>query len=239
MHSRCLFLLALLALLALPLLASTSTGAAQNGASLSVDPPSQTVEPTAGEFEVRIMVDDVTNEQGLGGYTLAIEYDNSVINAKAINDTGFIESTENAVICPASGIDNDVGRLAHLCLTIPVIPQPGPQTTEPQPLVRVTFEPVGEGTTTLDISETTIIDPNGDDIPATTMNGEVTVGAAAPSTAPATVQPASDRSGDSDGDGNTGLFVGVGVGGAAVLALAVGGLAYWQRRSARAGNEPR
>jgi len=139
---------------------------AQQTARLSIDPPTQTVAPSQGTFQVRIMVDDVINEQGLGGYTLVMEYDPSVLEARSIADSGFIESTDNAVLCPTSGIDKDEGRLAHFCLTLPILAQPGPQTSAPQLLVTVTFEPVGEGTTTLDISETSLVDAQGDDLNA-------------------------------------------------------------------------
>lgn len=165
----------LVPLLALLLLAGGGRLAAQQPASIWVDPPSQTVGLEEGAFEVRIMVDDVTNPDGLGGYTLVMNYDPAVVRGLTITDTGFVSSTDNPVLCPASAIDNDEGVLAHLCFTLPIIPGAGPQTSEPQALVVVRFEPVAAGSTTLDISETTIIDPAGNGLEAATSNGEVSV----------------------------------------------------------------
>ena len=226
--------LLLLALLVILLPTSMSRLRAQETAKLSVDPPAQTVAPSQRAFEVRVTVDDVTNEQGVGGYTLVMEYDPSVLEARSIGDSGFIESTDNPVLCPTSGIDNDEGRLAHLCLTLPILAQPGPQTSDPQLLVTVTFEPVGEGTTTLDISETKLVDAQGDDLEATTTNGQVTVGSAASPTGEpasvATLEVGSEEQSDSDGGTNIGLYIGLGVAVALVVAL-LGGLALWRRRA--------
>ena len=163
---------------------------AQEGASLSVDPASQTVGLEDGAFEVRILVDDVTTDQGLGGYTLVMDYDPNVLRALTITDSGFVASTGNAVVCPASAIDNDAGRLAQFCFTIPIFSQPGPQTSDPQVLARVTFEPVGEGATTLDISGTTLTDPRGSTTVAPAANGEVTVRLNSTSTAPTATEEA-------------------------------------------------
>ena len=218
----------LLALLALLLLAG-GRASAQEGPSLSVDPVAQAVEPDAGPFEVRILVDDVTTPQGLGGYTLVMSYDPSVVQARTIADSGFVASTENPVICPSSGIDNDAGRLAHLCLTIPILAQPGPQTSEPRVLARITFEPVGEGLTTLDISETTLIDPEGNELAATATSGAVTVGSGI---TPQLTQPALDaEETESDGGGNAGLLIGLGIAAFVIVAL-LGVVALLRRRRA-------
>ena len=209
---------------------------AQQTARLSVDPPTQTVAPSQGTFQVRIMVDDVINEQGLGGYTLVMEYDPSVLEARSIADSGFIESTDNAVLCPTSGIDKDEGRLAHFCLTLPILAQPGPQTSDPQLLVTVTFEPLGEGTTSLDISETSLVDAQGDDLEATTTDGRVTVGSAPPASPTgelppvATAEVGSEEQSESDGGTNIGVYIGLGVTAVLVVTL-LGGLVLWRRRA--------
>ena len=160
---------------ALLLFAVPEGASAQTGPSLFIDPPARTVPLDGGAFDVRVMVDDVTNEQGLGGYTLVMIYDPSVVHARTVTDSGFVESTQNAVVC-TNGIDNDLGRLAQLCFTLSFFEQPGPQTSEPQLLATVTFEPVGEGTTSLDISsESTLTDARGNTLAATVSNGTVTV----------------------------------------------------------------
>jgi len=163
---------------------------AQDGPILSVDPASQIVELGAGPFEVSLMVSNVTTPDGLGGYTLAMAYDPSVINGLAITDSGFVNSVGAQAICPSSGIDNDTGILAHFCFTIPLIPEPGPTASGPQALVNISFEAVGEGTSIIDIAESAIIDPQGNVLAATTSNGQVTVGlSAGPEASDTTANP--------------------------------------------------
>ena len=207
---------------------------AQEAPSLSVDPVAQTVEPQDGAFEVRILVDDVTTAQGLGGYTLVMSYDPSVVQALTVANSSFLESTENPVICPASAIDNDAGRLAHLCITVPIIPGAGPQTSEPKVLARITFEPVSEGLTTLDIGESTLIDPDGNELAAVTSNGAVTVGSASPTQPASPTSESAPGADDTGGDGgqNVGLFVGLGIAGLVIVALLGAGLELRRRRRA-------
>jgi len=228
----------LLALLALATAGDRAT--AQERPRLFLDPPAQTVGLADGPFEVRLMVDDVATDEGLGGYTLAVAYDPAVVRGVAIEDSGYVSSTDNPVLCPATGIDNDAGRLAHFCFTIPVFFQPGPRTSEPRVLARVTFEPVGEGTTTLDIGESSIADPEGNQLPAARAHGEVTVGggpggpgtapgeATSDATAPTSGLPASGtRDGGSD---RTGLFLALLIAGIGGVALAGTFLAVRMRR---------
>ncbi len=207
---------------------------AQNGAVLFVEPASQTVAPGSGPFEVRLMVDDVTTAQGLGGYTLVMDYDSDVLQARRITDSGYLQATENTVLCPSTAIDNDEGRLAHFCLTIPVFAAEGPKPTEPAVLASITFEPAGEGTTALEIGETTIIDPEGSELQASTVDGQVFVGTGTPPQPTAT--PAGDRKGESGGGSNVGLYAGVGVG-IAALAVAVVVVGFVMRRRGAGGSQ--
>ena len=57
----------ILSLIALLLFTARGSAAAQTGPSLFIDPTAQTAPLDGDTFEVRIMVDDVTTEQGLGG----------------------------------------------------------------------------------------------------------------------------------------------------------------------------
>lgn len=147
----------------------------QSAPVLSVDPPAQTVALGDGAFEVRLLIDDVTNAQGLGGYTLLMTYDPLVLRAQSVDDSGFIASTGNASFCPSSVVDNDSGDVALFCLTIPIFAEPGPQAAEPQVLTRIVFEPLADGVTVLDISGSNATDPQGNDLGSMTINGQVTV----------------------------------------------------------------
>ena len=220
-------------LLLLPLVAGGRAGA-QEEAQLWVDPPAQNVGLGDVPFEVRVMVDNVTTADGLGGYTLVMNFDPAILKGRTITDTGYVASTGNPVICPASAIDNDEGVLAHLCFTLPIIPAPGPQASNPQALVRISFEPVAAGTATLDISETTIVDPQGNTLAATTTNGQVTVGGGPGAGPSVTEEPAGNSptatpaaggtqlppsgSRPDDGTGPTALYIGLIVAGIVGLA---------------------
>ena len=144
--------------------------------SVAVNPANQTVTLGDGPFDVNITVDDIKDPDGLGGYTLVLEYDAALLHGLAVVDSGYLASTGNAVACSDSGIDNDTGRLALFCFAIGFFdPPPGPLTNEPEVLAVVTFEPVGVGSTELDIAETTITDLLGNTLLASMINGKVTV----------------------------------------------------------------
>lgn len=211
-------------------LLGTGRAAAQDGALLFVEPAAQTIAPGSGPFEVRLMVDDVVSTEGLGGYTLVMSYDPQVIQAQRITDSGYLQITENTVLCPSSGIDNDDGRLAHFCFTVPVFAEEGPRPVEPSILARITFEPVGEGLTALEIDETTIIDPQGNDLPATTMDGQVFVGTG--TSQQPTAIPALDEPDGSAGGSNEGLYIAIGAGAAALIAVVIGITLVSRRRGA-------
>ena len=204
------------------LLAVAGAAEAQEEPSLSVDPVSQTIEPEAGAFEVRILVDDLSADLGLSGYTLAVRYDPSVVHALAVADSGFVASAGSPTTCPDTNIDNEAGRLEFFCFTSQTSSRPGAQTSEPQLLASITFEPSGEGLTLLDISQSSLIDAQASDLAISIFNGEVTVGIRSPAQAtptPGEQEPASDEGGGS------GLLISLGVAGlaiVAVLGLAIG-----------------
>jgi hypothetical protein len=166
-----LLALVLVAEIASPL----SVGQAQETPAIAVAPAQLTVSLTGGAFDIDITVEGVTTPDGLGGYTLALAYDPDVLRAVSVTDSGLVGSTGNSALCPASTIDNDAGRLAHFCFTLALFEEPGPQVGAPKTLATVRFEPVAAGMTALDISESSISDPQGNALAATTSNGSVAV----------------------------------------------------------------
>lgn len=209
----------------------TSYATAQTTATLSVDPPAQSVQPGAEEFVVRVMVDDVTGPDGLGGYALVMTYDNNVVEALTVEDSGFLETVENPVLCPSSAIDNNDGRLALFCLSVPVIPEPGPTTDEAVELAQVRFQPVSPGETVIDISETSILDPDGSDIESTATNGSVVIESPDDQVDAAPEIDAPDLAeSEEDGGMNAGALAGIGLGAAAATAVVGGGALLWLRR---------
>jgi hypothetical protein len=149
--------------------------AAQSAPTFSIEPASTAVSTDAPAFQVRLLIDDVTNVQGLGGYTLLMDYNPAAVRALTVEDSGYVGSTGNASLCPSSAIEHETGRLGLFCFTIPVFSGPGPRTDEPQVLAVISFEAVAPGSTVLDISDSTAIDPQGNGLGATTANGSVTV----------------------------------------------------------------
>ncbi len=223
MRKRGALLLVLAALLAV-----AGAAEAQEEPSLLVDPVSQTIEPEEGAFEVRILVNDLTADLGLSGYTLAVRYDPGVVNALAVADSGFVASAGSPTTCPESTIDNDAGRLEFFCFTSQISSGPGAQTSEPQLLASITFEPSGEGLTLLDISQSSLIDAQGNDLAIGIANGEVTVGFRSPAQAtptPGAQEPASDEGGGS------GLLIGLIVAGLAIVAVLGAAVALRSRQA--------
>ena len=216
-------------LLALALLLAVAGAAeAQEEPSLLVDPASQTIEPEAGAFEVRILVDDITADLGLSGYALTVRYDPGVVHALAVDDSGFLASAGSPTTCPESKIDNDAGRLEFFCFTSQISSRPGAQANEPQLLASITFEPRGEGLTLLDISQSSLIDDQGNDLTISIAGGEVTVGFRSLSEStptPGAQEPASDEG------GGLGLLIGLGIAGLAIVAAAGAAIGLRSRRA--------
>lgn len=187
--------------------------AAQEQASLSIDPPTLSIEPGSGPLEVRVLVSGVTQEPGLGGYALALTFDPAVLRAVSVVDSGLLEETGNPVTCPASATDNDAGQLALFCLAAPIFGENGVLAGEAELLATITFEPVAEGVTSLDLTDSSLVDPGGGHLPTVTENGQVTVGEPA-GAEPADAAPAAPREATAgrDGGGRTALYVGLGAG---------------------------
>ncbi len=144
--------------------------------SIFVDPANQTVYLSDEPVEVRLMVDDVKDPDGLGGYTLVMTYDPAVLHAMEATDTGYAESTGNDVICLSGTVDNIMGRLGLWCFVFGFLPPVlGPQPNAPVAIAVVTFEPVGEGSTELGISGTSITNALGTTLAVSTTNGKVIV----------------------------------------------------------------
>ena len=215
-------------LLALGLLLAVAGAAeAQEEPSLLVDPISQTIEPEASAFEVRILIDDITADLGLSGYTLTVRYDPGVVHALAVTDSGFVARPGSPTTCPETRIDNEAGRLEYFCFTSRTSPRPGAETSEPQLLASITFEPSGEGLTLLDISQSSLIDAQASDLAISIVNGEVTVGFRSPAQdTPGAQEQASDEG------GGMGLLIGLCIAGLAIVAV-LGAAAALRSRRAR------
>ncbi|MBI4571261.1 MAG: hypothetical protein HY723_04870 [Chloroflexi bacterium] len=208
---------------------------AQDVPSLAIDPPDLAIEPSSGPFEVRVLVQGVTEEPGLGGYALALAFDPDVLRAVSVVDGGLLEESGNPATCPASATDNDAGQLAHFCLSIPIFGETGVLADAPQVLAVVTFEPVGEGATTLDLTDSSLVDPQGGNLSTATANGRVTVGDPAATESTEEAGPAAEQASDGEGGGNAGLYLGIGIAAAVAAVLITVGVLFAVRRARSAG----
>jgi hypothetical protein len=168
--------------------APVSEGQSTSGPVVSTIPESPTVQADAASFEVEVFVSEVTNDAGLGGYDLFLNFDPTVIRVISVSDSGWLLSTNNIVICVPPYIDNTVGQAILSCVTVPLFVGPGPKTTRPQLLATALFQPVVPGISFLSLDGTALSDPQGVPLERTLEGSQVRI-APAQSTEPAPPTP--------------------------------------------------
>jgi len=147
--------------------------AAPSVVSIAADSP--TVSADVLSFPVNVSVNQITNETGLGGYDLYLNYNPSVIQAVSAVDSGFVQNSQNIVVCVSAYIDNTAGQIILSCVTVPLFLVNGPTSSTPQLLATATFRPVAPGISPLTLEGTTLTDPFGASLEMTIENGQVTV----------------------------------------------------------------
>ena len=171
----CRLRLAALAALAVAVLFAPAPAGAQADPTLSIVPESASVQSDATSFQTNIYVSRVTNETGLGGYDIYVNYNPSIVQAVSGTHSGFVENTENIVVCVSAYIDNTAGHIILSCVTVPLFLVNGPTSSTPQLLATATFRPVAPGISPLTLEGTTLTDPFGASLEMTIENGQVTV----------------------------------------------------------------
>ena len=171
----CRLRLAALAALAVAVLFAPAPAGAQADPTLSIVPESASVQSDATSFQTNIYVSRVTNETGLGGYDIYVNYNPSIVQAVSGTHSGFVENTENIVVCVSAYIDNTAGHIILSCVTVPLFVGNGPTAPDQQLLATVVFKPVAPGVSPLDLDSTALIDPNGTALAATLQGSQVSI----------------------------------------------------------------
>jgi hypothetical protein len=156
---------------------ATATPTPITGTLSFVDPASQTV-PLGSDFTVDVSIQEVTN---LGSYEWLLTYDPDLLAFVSVADGPFLGSTGRTVFCPGEILD--VGSIRWGCASSGTTP-PGPDGAGV--LSTITFSPLAEGTSALDLVWVQLSDPLGDNVPTAVLDGSVTVGPAPTPTATAT-----------------------------------------------------
>lgn len=160
-----------------------------------LDPPSQTVDVSSGDFTVNVMIDGVTN---LGAYEFQMTFDPNVVRFVGVENKPFLESTGRMLYCPPATLFYDqegelANRLRFSCATqYPTAVGPdGPDGSGV--LATVTFAPQGAGTSPLTLiastDDTGTSSVDGVNLNAVGQSGEVTVVGEGPTATPKPDEP--------------------------------------------------
>jgi hypothetical protein len=172
---------------------------------LVVDPASQEV--VVGDyFTVDVRVDNVNN---LGAYEFTLQFNSDLISYVTVTDGDFLGSTGRVVFCPDP--ITDVGTVRFGCVSSD---SGTPGASGSGQLAQVLFQAVAPGTSDLNLPLVALADPFGENIPAAAAGGSVSVSAV--------------------GGGSTGMGLGTGLFGAAVVLAGMVGLLL---RSGSGGSE--
>jgi len=142
---------------------------------------------------VDITVANVVSPPGLGGYTVALSFDGSVVSLSSLTDAGLFAGGANTVICSTPTITANSARAA--CATVPLFGTPSAGVAvgaTPVPLMHASFSPVGPGTSPLGLTATvngtpvvtTLKDPSGTPIAANLSAGSIVVQGTVPTLTP-------------------------------------------------------
>jgi len=150
-------------MLATPLLAGPVVSAVSSG--------SATV--SSGQtFTVPVSITDVSD---LFAFQFDLAFDPTILQLQSISEGSFLNSAGSTIFAPGT-IDNTAGTATT---TADTLTGTGPGASGGGTLADLTFQAIAPGTSTLTLSGAILLDSNLNDIPFTTSNGTVTVGAAA------------------------------------------------------------
>jgi hypothetical protein len=159
---------------------------------MRLDPPSQTVDVSSGQFTVDVIIDGVTN---LGAYEFELKFDPDVVRFVGVENGPFLSSTGRALRCqipwlvdPGTGAPPDTIHVA--CGTN----DPSPAGPDGSGLLStVTFAPKKAGTNPLTLiastGDTGVSNVAGEDLHAVGQSGEVTIVGAGPTATPRPDEP--------------------------------------------------
>jgi general secretion pathway protein D len=172
----------IVAIFALVTLVAAPSARAQN-TSVQLEVPSGPIGADDAPFTVQVLVEDVTN---LGAFEFDLRYEPSVVGLTNVEMGPFLGSSGRRVQC----LDPQMaaGSVHFVCVTIGATPA-GPDGSGV--IATLTFDPAADGSSFLRFGDTVLAGPDGQPIPATTVDASVTVGSTLPPrTPPATGTPA-------------------------------------------------
>jgi hypothetical protein len=171
-------------------LAAVQAASAAGPAQLAFAPASATG-PVGSTLNVDITVANVDPTPGLGGYSITLTFDPAIVHIASLQDSGFITSGQNIVICSTGALDNTAGTATAGCTAIPLFGAPGVSTAAPVALLHASFSGVAPGTSALSLAGSTLTAPDGTAIAAAATGGSVTVSSGGPSAPSVTAGPGS------------------------------------------------
>jgi len=150
------------------LLLTSFCATASASTTISADP--STIEVSIGEvFTINITILNVAD---LYAWDLRLYYRNDVLNATEIVEGAFLETAGETffwVFDLNDAYNATHGRVSVICLLTGSVPGASGNGT----LATITFRPVGEGNTTLNIYSTYLLNSDGTSISHTTADGQV------------------------------------------------------------------
>jgi len=182
----------LVCVLAATLAMSRGGARAADGPEILVSPATTTVN-VGDDVSLDIEAANVPVSPGLGGYLVSLQWNPAVLQLTSITDAGWVTNGNIIDSCETTSIDNAAGTAAFDC-TPALAFGPGVSTTEPRVMARAIFHATATGTTAIDLTGSTLINPSNIVIASTITGSSVTVAAAQPSSTPspkatATAQP--------------------------------------------------
>ncbi len=210
---------------AVALFAAPGPALADSPVTFFLDP--MVVKVQAGqEFDVLVKVEGANN---LGGFQFDLIFPSAMLEARTMKLDSFLTSTGRTPIPLGPKIDNTNGRITFGAATAGNAPGASGNGV----LLRATFRALTSGTGAMNIAKYQVLDAQGKTIVATVRGSRVQVeGSPVPATSPVppTSAPAATEAPAPPSSGGT-LPVGLIAAIAALLILAMGGLALRSRRS--------
>jgi general secretion pathway protein D len=229
---------------------AAAPGAGAQETEVRLEVPSGPVGADDAPFTVQVLVEDVTN---LGAFEFDLRYEPSVVGLVNVEMGPFLGSSGRRVQC----LDPQMaaGSVHFVCVTIGATPA-GPDGSGV--LATLTFDPAADGSSFLRFGDTVLARPDGQPMPATTVDASVTVGSPPPATPLATGTPSAatpthpttaaaatatrtavaptktstetpPATTTADNDGTNWALWGSVIGGIAALAVVAAGVAWWSR----------
>ncbi len=154
-------------MLAVGAIALSSAAFAQSDTAVVTITAPEKAPPDGGEVQVQVGVSDVKN---IGGFQFVLTVDSKVLKPVSVTKGEFLGSSGREVYCPEPTVDSDSVLLKCVTLRDQPAGADGSGT-----LAIVTLKPETAGASDLALSHVRLLEPDGTEIPAKTVDGKLTV----------------------------------------------------------------